>query len=225
VAEFWNRWFADEGGLTAAAATPSTSPQRRLPPWAAEASAAAAAQAVRDRAALIAARKLVPLSPQPPPDRLYACIDGTGVPMTSRETAGRAGKGEDGRARTREVKLGVFLTRDKPDGGGYPVRDRDSWSYIATFEPASVFAGWLAAVVKAQPPIAITPAADRYRSRGAWTHHRGYPGSRCPGPPLSYLSAGQLAAGFTVGGHGADRPQMPCCAVAIMASRWPVAVP
>ena len=30
--------------------------------------------------------------------------------MTGRETAGRKGKGEDGRARTREVKLGVFFT-------------------------------------------------------------------------------------------------------------------
>ena len=30
--------------------------------------------------------------------------------MTGRETAGREGKGQDGRARTREVKLGVFFT-------------------------------------------------------------------------------------------------------------------
>jgi hypothetical protein len=61
--------------------------------------------------------------------------------MTGRETAGRDGKGEDGRARTREVKLGVFFTQDKLDSGGRPVRDRASTSIIATFEPASVFAG------------------------------------------------------------------------------------
>ena len=30
--------------------------------------------------------------------------------MTARETAGRPGKGEDGRAGTREVKLAVFFT-------------------------------------------------------------------------------------------------------------------
>ena len=30
--------------------------------------------------------------------------------MTAKETAGRAGNGEDGRARTREVKLAVFFT-------------------------------------------------------------------------------------------------------------------
>ena len=107
----------------------------------AEASGAAAAAAVRDRAAMITARTLVPFPPSPLPDKLYAAIDGTGVPVTAKETAGRDGKGEDGRARTREVKLAVFFTQDKLDAKGYPVRDQDSSSYIATFEPASVFAG------------------------------------------------------------------------------------
>jgi hypothetical protein len=61
--------------------------------------------------------------------------------MVAAETAGRDGKAADGRARTREVKLGVFFTQDNLDQDGYPVRDRDSSSYIATFEPAAVFAG------------------------------------------------------------------------------------
>ena len=108
---------------------------------AAEASGAAQAAAVRERSGLITSRKVVPLPPSPVPDKLYAAIDGTGVPMTSKETAGRDGKGEDGRARTREVKLAVFFTQDTVDEHGYPVRDRDSSSYIATFEPAAVFAG------------------------------------------------------------------------------------
>ena len=108
---------------------------------AAEASGAALAAGVRGRAALITARKLVPLPPSPLPDKLYAAIDGTGVPVTATQTAGRDGKGEDGRARTREVKLGVYFTQDKVDDKGYPVRDRDSSSYLATFEPAAVFAG------------------------------------------------------------------------------------
>jgi hypothetical protein len=107
---------------------------------AAEASGAALAAATRSAAALTARRKLVPLPPDPLPDKLYAVIDGTGVPMTSKETAGRDGKGDDGRARTREAKLAVFFTQDKLDAGGYPVRDRDSASYIATFEPAAAFA-------------------------------------------------------------------------------------
>jgi hypothetical protein len=107
---------------------------------AAEASGTAVAAAGRERARLTVARKLVPLPPAPLPDKLYAAIDGTGVPMTGRETAGRQGKGEDGRARTREVKLGVFFTQDKLDEDGYPVRDQASSSVIATFEPAPVFA-------------------------------------------------------------------------------------
>jgi hypothetical protein len=77
---------------------------------AAEASGTAKATADRGRAALITARTLVPLPPSPLPDKLYACIDGTGVPVTAKEAAGRQGKGEDGRARTREVKLAVFFT-------------------------------------------------------------------------------------------------------------------
>ncbi len=107
---------------------------------AAEAGGAALAAASRSRAGLIARRKLVPLPPDPLPDKLYAVIDGTGVPVTSKETAGRDGKGEDGRARTREVKMAVFFTQDKVNADGYPVRDRASSSYIATFEPAAAFA-------------------------------------------------------------------------------------
>jgi hypothetical protein len=122
----------------------------------AEASGAAVAGAGRERARLTAARKLVPLPPSPLPDKLYAAIDGTGVPMTSRETAGREGKGADGRARTREVKLAVFFTQDKLDKDGYPVRDRASASVIATFEPAAAFAG----LVKAE---GIRRGADHVR--------------------------------------------------------------
>ena len=106
---------------------------------AAEAGGAALADASRSRAALIARRRLVPLPPDPLPDKLYAVIDGTGVPVTSKETEGRDGKGADGRARTREVKMAVFFTQDKVNGDGYPVRDRASSSYIATFEPAAAF--------------------------------------------------------------------------------------
>jgi hypothetical protein len=76
--------------------------------------------------------------------------------MTAKETAGREGKGEDGRARTREVKLAVFFTQDKPGKDGNPVRDRDSTSVIATFEPASAFAG----LVKAE---GIRRGADHVR--------------------------------------------------------------
>jgi hypothetical protein len=123
---------------------------------AAEASGAVVAAAGRERARLISSRKLVPLPPSPLPDKLYAVIDGTGVPVTPKEAAGREGKGEDGRARTREAKLAVFFTQDKLDDEGYPVRDRASSSYIATFETAGVFAD----LVKAE---GIRRGADHVR--------------------------------------------------------------
>jgi hypothetical protein len=50
----------------------------------------------------------------------------------------------------------VFFTQDKLDKDGYPVRDRDSSSYIATFEPASIFAD----LVKAE---GIRRGADHVR--------------------------------------------------------------
>ena len=64
---------------------------------AAEASGAAQGAAIRERAGLIASRKLVPLPPSPVPDMLYGAIDGTGVTMTAKETAGARA-----RARTEE---------------------------------------------------------------------------------------------------------------------------
>ena len=81
---------------------------------AAEASGAAQAAAQRHRPR-DRRPELAPPPPAPLPGKLYAVIDGTGVPMTSKETAGRPGKGDDGRARTREVKLAVFFTQDKLD--------------------------------------------------------------------------------------------------------------
>jgi len=62
---------------------------------AAEASGAAQAGLARERSALIAGRKLVPMPPSPVPDMLYAAIDGTGVTMTAKETAG-CGPGRPG---------------------------------------------------------------------------------------------------------------------------------
>ena len=35
--------------------------------------------------------------------------------------------------------MAVFFTQDRLDDEGYPVRDRASSSYIATFEPAAAF--------------------------------------------------------------------------------------
>ena len=46
----------------------------------------------------------------------YVEADGTGIPVRAEETVGRAGKGEDGQAKTREIKVGVVFTQDPPEG-------------------------------------------------------------------------------------------------------------
>jgi len=45
----------------------------------------------------------------------YVEADGTGVPVRPEEVAGRAGKGEDGQAKTREIKVGVVFTQPQPE--------------------------------------------------------------------------------------------------------------
>ena len=121
----------------------------------AEASGAAAAGAVRERAGLISGRKMVPVSPSPLPDKLYACIDGTGVPVTAKETAGRYGKAPAA-APAPARSSSPSSSPNKLDDDGYPVRDPGSSSYIATFGPASVFAD----LVKAE---GIRRGADHVR--------------------------------------------------------------
>ena len=44
----------------------------------------------------------------------YVEADGTGVPVRRQETLGRKGKGEDGQAKTREIKVGVVFTQAPP---------------------------------------------------------------------------------------------------------------
>jgi hypothetical protein len=112
----------------------------------AEADGQAAAAVIEARAAAVQARALVPLPPAPPlPDILYVAIDGTGVPVTAAEAEGRPGKGEDGTARTREVKMAVAFTQTAADEEGRPVSDPASSSYVATFAPATAFGTLMAA--------------------------------------------------------------------------------
>ena len=90
-------------------------------------------------AAAVLAGQLTPLGPTTPVAKLYVAIDGTGVPTVPADTAGRAGKYPDGRARTREVKLGVLFTQTSVDQDGYPVRDPGSSSYLSTLQPVEHF--------------------------------------------------------------------------------------
>jgi hypothetical protein len=101
----------------------------------AEASGAAARKAGAAEAALLRARTLRPLPPpEPVPDMLYAEVDGTGVPVRASETEGRPGKGEDGKASTREIKLARLFTVSRLDDDGSPVTGPGSSTYVATFD-------------------------------------------------------------------------------------------
>ena len=84
---------------------------------------------------MLRARKVRPLPPAGPvPDMLYVETDGTGVPVCASETAGRASKGEDGTAGTREVKLARLFTVSRLDQDGRPVMDPGSSTYVATLD-------------------------------------------------------------------------------------------
>jgi hypothetical protein len=69
----------------------------------------------------------------------YIMVDGTGAPMAKTELLGRQGKGEDGQAHTREVKLAALFTQTILDEEGHPVRDPASTTYLGTFESSDEF--------------------------------------------------------------------------------------
>jgi hypothetical protein len=105
----------------------------------AEADGKAVAAAIDTHAAGVANGEVMPLGPLTPVAKLYIAVDGTGIPAVPAETAGRKGKGPDGRAHTREVKLGVVFTQTTVDDEGFPIRDPDSSSYVSTLEPVEHF--------------------------------------------------------------------------------------
>jgi len=69
---------------------------------------------------------------------LYVEMDGTGVPMVTSETQGRAGKRGE-LAHTREVKLGCVFTQTTVDAKRRPVRDEASTTYSGGIETAEAF--------------------------------------------------------------------------------------
>jgi hypothetical protein len=79
----------------------------------------------------------------PAAEVLYVSGDGTGIPMVKKELQAVAGKQPDGSAKTREVKLGCVFTQSGVDEEGWPMRDPDSSSYIATMASACDFGGLL----------------------------------------------------------------------------------
>ncbi len=78
------------------------------------------------------------LAPKPVP-QFYVSVDGTGVPMMGAELEGRAGRGPDGKAKTREVKLAAIFTQTTTDEQAHPVRDAQSTTYLGSFVGSDQF--------------------------------------------------------------------------------------
>ncbi len=127
--------------------------------------------------------KVVALQPVP---RLYIAIDGTGVPMVPHETEGRQGKGETGKAKTREAKLGCVFTQTRVDERGRPVRDADPTTCVGAIEPAEAFG----CRIYAEAVRRGRPAGGAGQS--SWGTGRpgsgGSPRSTSPGPSRSSTS-------------------------------------
>jgi hypothetical protein len=79
--------------------------------------------------------------PHPSIPKFYVSFDGTGVPVRPKELVGRRGKQADGRARTREAKLGCIFTQVGVDSEGRPQREPDSTTYVGAIESSELF-GW-----------------------------------------------------------------------------------
>lgn len=87
--------------------------------------------------------QLTPPSPAPSVPAFDVEADGTGVPMRQTETKGRKGKQPGGLAKGREVKLGCVFTQHSVDEKGFPLRDPNTTSYIASFAGAKNFGAML----------------------------------------------------------------------------------
>ncbi len=109
---------------------------------------------------------------------LYVSFDGTGIPMRKCELQASKGKGADGKARTREVKLGCVFTQTGTDDDGRPVRDPDSTTYVGAIESSELFGLriYQEAVArgceKAGKTVVLTDGA-RYNKTIASTHFPG----------------------------------------------------
>ncbi len=101
---------------------------------------------------------------------LYVQLDGTGVPVVKKETAGRAGKKEGQPAHTREAKLGCVFTQTKWDEEGYAIRDPDSTTYVGAIETAEEFGkrlyveAWKRGCSRAEKKVVLGDGAEWIRN-------------------------------------------------------------
>jgi len=69
-------------------------------------------------------------------------MDGTGIPVSKTETAGRKGKQENGQSKTREIKLGCVFTQIELDKDNRPERQEHSTTsttYVGAIESSEEF--------------------------------------------------------------------------------------
>lgn len=97
---------------------------------------------------------------------LYVQMDGTGVPLVKKETAGRLGKVNGQPAHSREVKFGCVFTQTGWDDEGYAIRDPGSTTYTGAIETASQFGSriyleaWNRGWNRAQKKVVIGDGAE-----------------------------------------------------------------
>jgi hypothetical protein len=106
---------------------------------------------------------------------LYTALDGTGAPMRKSELANTRGKSEDGKARTREVKLGCVFTQTACDEEGNPIRDAQSTTYVGAIESSVDFGNRLhleavrRGLGRAEQVVVLSDGAD-YNARIVKAH-------------------------------------------------------
>lgn len=123
--------------------------------------------ASRERMAVNQAIQLdLPIIVGEPIPVLYVQMDGTGIPVVKKETAGRVGKVNGQPAHTREVKFGCVFTQTSWDDEGYAIRDPGSTTYTGAIEAASQFGNriyleaWNRGWSRAEKKVVIADGAE-----------------------------------------------------------------
>lgn len=119
-------------------------------------------------------------SNESPDQRTPECVcvlgDGTGMPMRREELKGVKGKQKDGKAKTREIKVGaMFAMTPNLNPDQKPVRDPDTTSYVATSDRKDAFGNLLRGEYDRRFPVA--PAVTLFIGDGApwiWNIRRVY---------------------------------------------------
>ena len=138
---------------------------------------------------------------------LYIEMDGTGVPVVRKETAGRPGKLDGWPAHTREVKLGGVFTQTKWDAKGFPLRAPDSTTYTPSKMPSSSASGSTSRLGNA------VGAEQKRRSSLATAPHGSGTSPRSTFPAPSKSSIFSTRASTCGTSHACSTPTTPSAAI------------